>query len=113
MIVQRSYNHSFHTKLTPNRSNPGNGGVALLSSVYSIYLIYCAINPHQPRIRLSQAKAEPSLTALTWPVDSESLSGRKPGQSRSFQAKPGQHITRLCYCSLFEKVEPQQHVISC
>jgi hypothetical protein len=33
------------------------------------------------------------LTALAWPEDCESLSRRKPGQSRGFQAKPGRNIT--------------------
>jgi len=47
----------------------------------------------RPRLRPSQAKAEPSMTALARPVDSESQSRWKPGQSRGFQAKPGRHIT--------------------
>ena len=39
-----------------------------------------------PWLRPGRAKAEPSLTALARPTDSES-------QSRGFQAKPGQNIT--------------------
>src|SRR5882762_2731589 len=53
----------------------------------------------RPRLRPSQAKAEPSMTALARPVDSESQSRRKPGQSRGFQAKPGRHITT---CSMYD-----------
>jgi hypothetical protein len=33
------------------------------------------------------------MMALAQPVDSESQSHQKPGQSRGFQAKPGWHIT--------------------
>jgi hypothetical protein len=39
------------------------------------------------------SQSQPSLMALAWPGNPESLSHRKPGQSHSFQAKPGQNIT--------------------
>jgi hypothetical protein len=38
------------------------------------------------------------LTALARPGDLESLSRRKPGQSRGFQAKLGQNITNGILC---------------
>ncbi|KIM88056.1 hypothetical protein PILCRDRAFT_3751 [Piloderma croceum F 1598] len=44
-------------------------------------------------LRPSQAEAKPSLAALARPTVSESPSCQKRGQSCSFQAKPGQHIT--------------------
>ena len=92
--------------------------IGLHSSAYLIYLIYCAFNPHRPWLRLSQAKAKLSLTALAQPVDFESLSCRKPGQSHSFQAKPGWNITSSNECGQGQQWHPAPgadtvHMIGC
>jgi len=71
------------TSMVPPTSSKGSWLTSSHRS--SLSMLRCILN--------SCCRTSPSLTALAWPADFESLSRRKPGQSRGFQAKPGWNIT--------------------
>ena len=63
-----------------------------------IVLARVSFYPHGPGLGPKPSQRQPSSTALARPADFKSLSRRKPGQSRGFQAKPGRNITVRVDC---------------